>query len=344
MEKAYLVLSDGHVFEGVRFGADTQAVGELVFTTSVVGYIETLTDPAYYGQIVMQTFPMAGNYGMISADFESDTCAAKGYIVREWCSTPSNFRSEGDIDEFLKKQGVAGLCGVDTRELTRLIRENGTMTAMICSDPADAADLAAYAITNAVQAVTCKANKVFPAVGQAKKQVTLIDYGVKNSLVNALCALGCQVTVVPAGTDAKAVLNTAPDGIVLSGGPGNPADMATLTETVKALAGKAPILAVGLGHQLLALAMGATTEKLKYGHRGGNQPVKDLQTGTTAVTGQNHGYVVATGSLPEGATARYINVNDKTCEGITYTGIPAVSVQFDPTADVLDQFMKLMEG
>ncbi len=345
MEKAYLVLSNGRVFEGVRFGATGNTVGELVFTTNVVGYIETLTDPAYSGQIIMQTFPMAGNYGMINADMESDRCHAKGYIVREWCATPSNFRSQGDLDTYLKQQGVVGLCGVDTRELTRLIRESGTMTATICSQPpADAAVLVGQNTCNAVQQVSCKQSKVYPAVGDCKKQVALLDYGVKNSLINVLCDSGCQVTVYPADTSADALLATKPDGIVLSGGPGDPAANADCIATIKALAGKAPVLAVGLGHQMFALAMGAGVEKLKYGHRGGNQPVKDQVTGTTAVTTQNHGYVVASGSLPEGAELRYVNVNDQTCEGIVYKNSSALSVQFDPTADVLAQFLQLMEG
>ncbi len=343
MEKAYLVLSNGRVFEGTRFGADGDTVGELIFTTSVVGYIETLTDPAYSGQIILQTFPMVGNYGMIDADMESDRCHAKGYVVREWCATPSNFRSQGDIDAYLKAQGVVGLCGVDTRELTRIIRENGTMTATICSQPpADAAALVAE--VPGVMQVTCRQSKVYPAVGECKKQVALIDYGVKNSLINALCAKGCQVTVYPADAETEALLATKPQGIVLSGGPGDPTANAPQIKTIEALAGKAPILAVGLGHQMLALAMGAGVEKLKYGHHGGNQPVKDLAVGTTAVTTQNHNYVVASGSLPEGAEQRYVNVNDQTCEGVAYKNICALSVQYDPTADVLDQFLKNMEG
>ncbi len=343
MDKAYLVLSNGRVFEGTRFGAEGDTVGELVFTTSVVGYIETLTDPAYSGQIIMQTFPMVGNYGMIDADVESERCHAKGYIVREWCATPSNFRSNGDIDAYLKAQGVVGLCGVDTRELTRIIRENGTMTATICTQaPADAAALVTD--TPCVSQVTCKQSKAYPAVGECKKQVALLDYGVKNSLINGLCQMGCAVTVYPANTSAETVLAAKPDGIVLSGGPGDPAANPQLAETVKALAGKAPVFAVGLGHQLLALAMGAKVEKLKYGHRGGNQPVKDLVAGTTAVTTQNHGFVVVAGSLPQGAQLRYENVNDKTCEGIAYPAISAISVQFDPNADVLAEFLKNMEG
>ena len=310
MKKAYLILDGGQVFEGYRFGAEGDALGELVFTTGMVGYIETLTDPSYYGQIVLQTFPLIGNYGIISEDFEGKP-AARGYVVREWCDTPSNFRSEGTVDEFLKKAGIPGIWGVDTREITRIIRERGVMNAIIAdSVPADLSQVHSYTITDAVKNVSCAAPITYPAQGEEKFKVTLIDYGFKMNIVRELTKRGCAVTVVPYHTPAEEILAGRPDGVMLSNGPGDPADNVEIIREVKKLYdSKLPLFAVCLGHQLLALATGAETRKMRFGHRGANHPVKDLAAGRTFITSQNHGYVVTRESVnPAVAEISHVNV------------------------------------
>ena len=351
MKKGYLVLQDGRVFEGVRFGADGDTVGELVFTTGMCGYIETLTDPSYAGQIVLQTYPLIGNYGIIPEDFEGD-CRVKGYVVREWCETPSNFRAQGDLDAFLKERGVPGLWGVDTRELTRIIREHGVMNACICDAvPADLGEVASYAVTGAVAASTCAAPEVHPAAGEARFCVTLIDYGAKRNIVRELQKRGCTVTVVPADTAAEAILAEKPDGVMLSNGPGDPAENVYQIEQIKTLLGQVPLFGICLGHQLTALAAGGKTFKLKYGHRGVNQPVRDLRGVRTYITSQNHGYAVDSGSVQTGVV-RFANANDQTCEGIDYPGLRAFTVQFHPeactgpkdTGFLFDRFVDLMKG
>ena len=351
MKKAYLVLEDGQVFEGVRFGADGDVVGELVFHTGVVGYIETLTDPSYYGQIVMQTFPQIGNYGIIEADFEGQ-CRVKGYVVREWCRHPSNFRCEYDLDKFLKDHGVPGICGVDTRAITQHIRDRGVMNAMICSQaPGSLDEIKAYAIRNAVQAVSTGVTEIFPAKGDKKYDVTLIDFGAKANIERELQRRGCEVKVVPAGTLPEAILAGHPDGVMLSNGPGDPAENLEYIEHIRQLLGKVPIFGICLGHQLTALAMGGRTVKLKYGHRGANQPCRDLTTGHTYITSQNHGYAVVSESLPAG-NVRFVNANDQTCEGVDYPEYRAFTVQFHPeacagpmdTSFLFDKFIDLMGG
>ena len=331
MSKAYLVLADGTVFEGERFGAPADQIGELVFNTSVVGYIETLTDPRYYGQIIMQTFPQLGNYGIIEEDFEGE-CRCRGYVVREWCREPSNFRSQYTLDVFLKNHNVPGICGVDTRALTQHIRDNGVMNAMICDQvPEDLTALRAYAVTGGVAATGAKETAVYPAAAEKKCAVTLIDYGTQRNIIRALQAKGCEVTVVPADTTAEDILAGNPDGVLLSNGPGDPAENAACIAEIKKLIGKKPILGLGLGHQMLALAAGGRTMKLRYGHRGGNQPVTDVETGYTYITSQNHGYAVVPDSLSAGKV-RFINANDQTCAGIDYPEWNAFSVQFTPEA------------
>ena len=331
MEKAYLVLQTGEVFEGVSFGAPVEQTGELVFTTGMCGYIETLTDPSYYGQIVLQTFPLIGNYGVIPEDFEGQ-CRVSGYVVREACEHPSNFRSQGTLDEFLKAQGVPGISGVDTRALTRILREHGTMNARICrTPPENLGGVASYRIVGAVEAVTSPAVQALPPEGEKTCRVALIDYGAKANIARELQKRGAEVIVLPASVTASEVLSLQPDGLMLSNGPGDPAECLEQIETLRQLAGRLPTFGICLGHQLLALALGAKTGKLKYGHRGGNQPVKDLLTGRTYVTSQNHGYAVLSDTLPCGRL-RFVNANDQTCEGIDYPEINAFTVQFHPEA------------
>ena len=351
MKKGYLILQDGQVFEGVRFGAETDTVGELVFTTGMCGYVETLTDPSYAGQIVMQTYPLIGNYGIIREDFEG-ACCVKGYVVREYCDTPSNFRTDCDLDAYLKEQGVPGLCGVDTRELTRIIREHGVMNAAICDEiPADLTPIKTYAITGVVEAVSCKEPDRYPAEGEECFRVSLLDYGAKRNIVRELQKRGCTVTVLPASTSAEDVLAADPDGIMLSNGPGDPAENTYQIEQIRKLLGKVPMFGICLGHQLTALAAGGSTYKLKYGHRGVNQPVRDVEGVRTYITSQNHGYAVDSDTVKLGRV-RFANANDGTCEGIDYPELKAFTVQFHPeactgpkdTSFLFDRFVDLMKG
>lgn len=353
MKKGYLILQDGQVFEGVRFGAETDTVGELVFTTGMCGYVETLTDPSYAGQIVMQTYPLIGNYGIIREDFEG-ACCVKGYVVREYCDTPSNFRTDCDLDTYLKEQGVPGLCGVDTRELTRIIREHGVMNAAICDEiPADLTPIKTYAITGVVEAVSCKEPDRYPAEGEECFRVSLIDYGAKRNIVRELQKRGCTVTVLPASTSAEEILAAGPDGVMLSNGPGDPAENVEIVANLKELLkSDMPIFGICLGHQLLALAIDAKTTKLKYGHRGVNHPVKDIDADRTYITSQNHGYAVVSESVdPQIARVRYVNLNDGTVEGLEHIGRPVFTVQYHPevcpgpmdTSYLFDKFIENIE-
>ena len=351
MKKGYLILQDGRVFEGVRFGAETDTVGELVFTTGMCGYIETLTDPSYAGQIVMQTYPLIGNYGIIREDFEG-ACCVRGYVVREWCDAPSNFRTDCDLDTFLKEQGVPGLYGVDTRELTRIIREHGVMNAAICDEvPADLTPIETYAVTGVVETVSCREASVHPAEGEERFRVSLLDYGAKRNIVRELQKRGCTVTVLPATTSAEEILAADPNGVMLSNGPGDPAENVYQIEQIRKLLGKVPMFGICLGHQLTALAAGGSTYKLKYGHRGVNQPVRDVEGVRTYITSQNHGYAVESDTVKLGRV-RFANANDGTCEGIDYPELKAFTVQFHPeactgpkdTSFLFDRFVDLMKG
>lgn len=353
-EKVYICLENGRVFEGKRFGAGGDVTGELVFTTGMCGYIETLTDPSYYGQIVLQTFPLIGNYGFIEGDAESGRSYVTAYIVREKCDQPSNFRCDKTLDEYLKENNIPGVYDVDTREITKIIRESGVMNAMICSDPRDFDEgkVKAYRVQNAVEAVSC--TKPIPLAAQEPKyNVVLLDYGEKENIARELIKRGCNVAVMPQDTKAEDVLKLDPDGIMLSNGPGDPAENTQCIDELKKLIGKKPIFGICLGHQLLALAMGAKTEKLKYGHRGVNQPVKDLKTGRTYISSQNHGYAVINDAVEAcGGVISYINANDGTNEGIDYPGKNAFSVQFHPeacsgphdTRFLFDRFIEMMGG
>ncbi|MCI8459513.1 MAG: carbamoyl phosphate synthase small subunit [Clostridia bacterium] len=332
--KKYLILSDGSVFEGTAMGADGETVGEVVFTTAMVGYMETLTDPSYYGQIVTQTFPLIGNYGAIDIDSESEKPALRGYIVREVCEKGSNFRKESELDAFLKKHNVVGICGIDTRALTKKIRNKGVMNGMITSvknvTPERLKELRAYRVTDAVAKTTCRAETV---LGSGAKRVVLWDFGAKQNIERELLKRDCTVVRVPAHTTAERITELCPDGIMLTNGGGDPVDNKAVIEELRKLnEKKIPTFGICLGHQLLALSHGASTHKLKFGHRGANQPVRDAQTGRTSITSQNHGYAVVPSTLPSYAVLRYTNANDKTAEGIDYTDRPAFSVQFHPEA------------
>ncbi len=370
--KAFLILADGTVFEGTSIGATGSTIGETVFTTGMTGYLETLTDPSYYGQIVTQTFPLIGNYGNIPQDYESKKSWVRGYIVRELCDQPSNFRCSGQLNDFLKAQGIIGICGIDTRALTKRLRESGVMNGMIVSGtnaenlrPLDLIEkIKEYKIINAVKLVQTKEGEVSPCApassaspaGDTSRNaphVVLFDFGAKLNIQRELEKRSCKVTVVPYNTSAEEVIKMQPDGIMLSNGPGDPAENTGIIEEIRKLCdfSKIPIFGICLGHQMLALARGCKTCKLKYGHRGGNHPCKDTETGRVYITSQNHGYAVENTSLPSYAKMSFFNVNDGTVEGITYTDIQAFSVQFHPEACggphdtnfLFDKFLKLME-
>ncbi|MCI2047329.1 MAG: carbamoyl phosphate synthase small subunit [Faecalibacterium sp.] len=341
---AYLLLANGTVFAGKSLGCTGVTVGEVVFATGMVGFEETLTDPSYYGQIITQTYPLIGNYGMNGKDMESPRIWARGYIVREACTTPSNWRSETTLDTFLKANGIIGIEGIDTRHLTRILRESGVMNGAILTefDPADAANaektaallktIRAYAVTDAVKSVTCAAPETYNAAGET--HVVLMDYGCKRNIVRCLTKRGCKVTVMPGFSTAEQVAAQHPDGIMLSNGPGDPAEPTKVIENLKEIMALGlPTFGICLGHQLAALAAGAKTMKLKYGHRGANQPVTDFATGRTFITSQNHGYAVVGDALPpeKGAVAQ-VNANDHTCEGVQYTCWNCFTVQFHPEA------------
>ena len=309
---AYLILENGTVFEGKAFGAEKETTGELVFTTAMTGYLETLTDPSYYGQVVIQTFPLIGNYGVIPADFESDSPSLKGYIVREWCQVPSNFRCEGDLDTFLKESGIPGIYGIDTRALTRIVREYGVLNCKISYSPdvtkEELDEIKNYVITEAVESTTIKEKEHFDAEN-GDLNVVLMDFGAKHNIGRELVKRGCNLTVVPAHTTADEIKAMNPDGVMLSNGPGDPSDNTEIVAELKKLCDFGiPTFGICLGHQLLALSQGAKTEKLKYGHRGANQPAKEVETGRVYITSQNHGYAVVSDSMPENGKVSFVTV------------------------------------
>ena len=366
--KAFLILEDGTVFEGTHIGADKEIISEIVFNTSMAGYLEVLTDPSYAGQAVCMTYPLIGNYGICREDMESRKLWPDGFIVRELSRIPSNFRSNATIQEFLEEYGIPGIAGIDTRALTKILREKGTMNGMITTkDPTDMEELKvrlkAYTVGDVVEIVTCEhkyslkgvtdLSENGPISGSAKytgekekrpslvrklngkgKKVALLDLGAKENIARNLVQRGCDVTVYPAGTTADEIFADHPDGIMLSNGPGDPKSCTQIIKNIKDLYdGDIPIFAICLGHQLMALATGADTYKMKYGHRGGNHPVKDLSTGRVYISSQNHGYVVDMDKLdPKIATPAFVNVNDGTCEGLSYTGKNIFTVQFHPEA------------
>lgn len=328
--KVYLTLENGRQFTGYAFGAQKEVVGELVFTTGMTGYIETLTDPSYYGQIVTQTFPLIGNYGMIEADTESKKPWVTAYIVREKCDEPSNFRCGGTIDDYLKIQGIPGIYGIDTRELTKIVREAGVMNAAITKKPLkDLDEVRAYTIKDAVKSVTCDEIEYLGDPNGIK--VAVWDFGAKRNIMRELAKCGCYCMKVPSYYTAEQILALEPQGLMLTNGPGDPSENTEVIANIKKLAGKLPIFGICLGHQLFALAMGGRTKKMKYGHRGSNQPVKNLDTGRVYISSQNHGYEVISSSV-EGGKLSFVNANDGTCEGFEYPELNAYTVQFHPEA------------
>ena len=353
-QEVYICLENGQTFKGYSFGATKEVIGELVFTTGMCGYIETLTDPSYYGQIVMQTFPLIGNYGIINEDKESNKPYVSAYIVREKCDKPSNFRCDEDLDTFLKENDIPGVYGVDTREITKIIRESGVMNAFITTNPknADYEKIKEYKIVDAVKSVSAEKPQLIPSDSH-KYNVVLLDFGAKKNIVRELNKQGCNVAVMPYNTKADDILKLGVDGIMLSNGPGDPSENTEIVEELKKLIGKVPMFGICLGHQLLALAMGGKTTKLKYGHRGVNQPVKNLETGRTYISSQNHGYAVVNETIEAaGGKVSYINANDGTCEGVDYEDKKAFSVQFHPeacsgphdTRFIFDKFIDMMGG
>lgn len=329
--KGKLILEDGTIFEGKAFGYLKDSVGEVVFNTSMTGYGEVLTDPSYYGQIVTMTYPLIGNYGINLEDVESKGVHVKGFIVREKSDTPNNFRCEMDIDTYLKQNKVIGLEGIDTRALTKILRNNGTMRGIITLENASLEDVKAklenFSNTQAVKTVTRK--EIEHIEGNGPK-VAVMDFGVKQNILRSFAARGCDVTVFPALTKPEEVLSINPDLIFLSNGPGDPEDLEEVIENIKELVGKKPIVGICLGHQLLALTLGGKTGKLKFGHRGGNHPVKDFEENKVFITAQNHGYYVT--DVPECMNVTQVNLNDNTVEGMRHKELPIYSVQYHPEA------------
>ena len=391
--KAYLILEDGTVFEGTHFGAEKEVISEIVFNTSMAGYLEVLTDPSYAGQAVCMTYPLIGNYGVCYEDMESRQAWPDGFIVREVAEHPSNFRCDCTLQQFMEEQGIPGIAGIDTRQLTRILREKGTMNGCITTNENFNIDeltpkMKAYTTGKVVEKVTCpekytvkgskdlsenglvsglsifdkeafekgereKRPSLVTELNGAGLKVALFDFGAKKNIAASLAARGCDVTIYPALTKAEEILADKPDGIMLSNGPGDPKDCGPIIDEIKKLYDSdISIFAICLGHQLMALATGADTHKLKYGHRGGNHPVKDLATGRVYISSQNHGYVVDTDKLDEKtAVPAFINVNDGTNEGLKYTGKNIFTVQFHPEACpgpqdsgyLFDRFIKMMK-
>jgi carbamoyl-phosphate synthase small subunit len=356
--KAFLILEDGNVFTGESIGAKREIISEIVFNTGMTGYLEVLTDPSYAGQSVVMTYPLIGNYGICHEDMESQKAWVDGFIVRELSRMPSNFRNEESIQSFLMRNDIPGIMGIDTRALVKLLRNKGTMNGMITTN-ADynleetLTEIHKYKVAKVIEKTTGKNISVFPAEGECNYRVALLDYGMKNNIQRSLSKRGCEVTIYPAFTKAEKIISNLPDGIMLSNGPGDPKECDDIIAQVKKLFdSEIPIFAICLGHQLLALANGGDTVKMRYGHRGANHPVKDLKTGRVYISTQNHGYMVKEESIqPEIAEVSFVNVNDKTVEGLHYLGKKVFSVQFHPEACagpldsefLFDEFIHMME-
>jgi carbamoyl-phosphate synthase small subunit len=348
--KGYLQLENGQAFEGTLFGKVEDVTGEVVFNTGMTGYQELMTDPSYFGQIVTMTYPLIGNYGINVDDMESDRPQIKGLIVRERATRPSNFRCEMDLDNYLKYSGITGLEGIDTRALTKVIRTHGTMRGVITTrkmtDTQLRTRLEGYDNTYAVDQVTTKEPYVLEGDGI---HVAVLDFGIKRNILRSFQEKGCKVTVFPARTPWQEVMRVRPDGIFLSNGPGDPKDCKEAIENVKELVERKPTVGICLGHQLIALAYGGDTEKLAFGHRGCNHPVKDLIRDRVYITSQNHGYVVK--DIPDSMEVTHISMNDGSVEGLRHKDKPVFTVQFHPEASpgpsdsdyIFDQFMTLLQ-
>ena len=383
--KAILALEDGKVFEGLSFGAPGEHAGEVVFNTSMTGYQEILTDPSYKGQIVTMTYPLIGNYGVNEEDLESTHPRVEGFVVKEHCPFPSNWRSQGSLSNYLDRCGIVGIEGVDTRALTKHLRTAGAMRGIISTEDLTPSSLIDKARTSPpmegsdwVKAVTCevpyewgcgkegmkkargtglglwewgKGQAILPAT-EKKHRVVAMDFGMKHNIIRHLASRGSRVLVVPANTRAEEILGLDPHGIFLSNGPGDPAALPAIVDTVRRLLGKRPIFGICLGHQLLGLALGGKTYKLKFGHRGANQPVKNLMNGKVEITVQNHGFCVDLDSLPPGQVQiTHVNLNDQSLEGMRHRRLPIFSVQYHPEASagphdasyLFDEFITLMD-
>ena len=351
--KAVLALASGKVFEGIAFGAEGEISGEVVFNTSMTGYQEVLTDPSYYGQMVVMTYPLIGNYGVNEEDFESDRPHLSAFIIKELSSIPSNWRSQSTLHDFLSKHGIIGIQGIDTRALTRHIRDIGAQQAVISTKSYDHRSLVAKAKClpslegrDLVKEVTCKipyewtqgewglknGKTFFKNLLKHKYFVIAYDFGIKRNILRKLAQQRCRVKVVPASMPAKDVLEMKPDGVFLSNGPGDPAAVIYALENVKYLIGKIPIFGICLGHQILSLALGANSYKLKFGHHGGNQPILNLKEKKVEITSQNHGFAIDGDSLDNDCTITSTNLNDNTVEGIQHKSLPIISVQYHPEA------------